>query len=173
MATSLGALGVQHDQVAAADGDLDSFDWFENNRDDPEVGSIRLQTELDELELVDFFEVMTATASEGPQAMVAVKNGFRMVIDPRDFDRFWSTAKQHRQKVEDMLGVWQLLMETVTNRPTQQSSDSSVGRLPTAPSSPAASISPVSPGRPDLALVQYNAELTRQEVEAEMAAQAG
>lgn len=162
---SLGKFGTPHAPVAEAEAD--TFDWFGSD--------VRLSTEVNEVELIDLMETFTQLDESNPTAIVVVKNGFRLILHPDDFDGFWSAAKQNRQKIEDLMPVLQALMEAATARPTQQPSDSSPGRLPTPVNSPDVSPSAVLPGRPDLVLLQQGGEETRRDLEqrARQAALAG
>ena len=153
---SLGSFGKQHAPVEAAEPD--TFDWFGS--------SVRLSSEVNEVELIDLMETFTQLDEANPTAIVVVKNGFRLILHPDDFDGFWTAAKQNRQKIEDLMPVLQALMEAATDRPTQQPSDSSPGRLVTPVNSPVVSPSQVLPGRPDLELLQQGGEDTRRDLEA-------
>jgi hypothetical protein len=87
---------------------------------------------------------------------------FRQVIHVDDFGRFWALAKSHRQQIQDLMEIYQVLLEAVTARPTRRPSDSLVGQPPIATNSPDASSSvAVSAGRPDLQVVHEDSAATR------------
>lgn len=157
---SLGSLGkVREPEVV----DETTFDWFGQ--------TVRLPPlTVSQLELVDMAEKMQATDENDPGALAVIKDLFRLVIHQDDFVKFWVSAIQHRQSVEDMMQVYSVLIEVATNRPTRRPSDSSDGPLATPTNSTPASSSPEpQPGRPDLVLLMEGGEQTRAQLAAAVA----
>ena len=148
---SLGTFGKQHDPVDLAN--RDTFDWF--------GATITVSAELNEIELIDFMDSARGIESNDFAAVGALKDAFRMLIDPADFDAFWAGAKKNRQSVEDLSEVFQVLLEGAVARPTQRRSDSSAGPPATGASSPAALVSSASSGRPDLQVIHDDSAATR------------
>jgi hypothetical protein len=155
----LGSLGVE--RAAQVDDDPITFNWFGDK--------IRIVSEFNEIELVDLMERADNIDVNDLRAATAIKDMIRLVISEDDFDTFWATANAKRQKLDDLMAVFQVLIEAATNRPTQQRSDSSPGPQPTPASLPVASSSAASagrPGRPDLVIISEDDAQTRQRVKA-------
>lgn len=75
------------------------------------------------------------------------------------FETFWRVAIDNEQGVEDLMAVYTVLMEAMTNRPTQKPSGSSDGQRAIPATSPVDSSSEVaSSGRPDLQVMRQDAE---------------
>jgi hypothetical protein len=151
MGASLGSFGTVHPIVEQVDPD--TFEWFGS--------TIRVTADVNEVELIDFMDTTRGIESKGLAALAAVKDGMRMLIHPDDFDTFWRLARQNRQQTDDLTELFMILIYGETDRPTQQPSDSSVGRLPTPESSPEGSSSPVSSSRPDLQLLMDDSAAER------------
>lgn len=167
MGVNLGPLGVE---PQAAEDDPTTFNWFGTQ--------IRAISQFNELELVDLMERADSIDVDDIKAAVAVKDMLRLIVNAEDFDTFWTIAKAKNQKLDDLMRVFQVLMEATSGRPTQQPSDSSVGRQATQPSLPGGSSSPASvgrPGRPDLVIIGEDDAATRAKVQeaARAAAMAG
>lgn len=142
---SLGSFGVVHEPTTP-NAEPDTFEYF--------GAIIRIVNDPDDIDMIDFLESARTIDDQGLMALTAVKDGLRILIDPRDFDLFWLTAKQNRQTVEDLSKLFSDLVTGETDRPTQQPSDFSNGRLETVESSTAVSFSPpVTSGRPDLQII--------------------
>jgi hypothetical protein len=122
VSTYLGELGE-----ATEPNDV-TFDYFD-------ARSLRVHPDFCELDLLDFVEATAAIDEDSPQAMTAVKDFFRSVIHPDDFDLFWRTAKGNRQGVKKLMRTIWTIVETISGRPTTQPSDSSGGPSTTAPTS--------------------------------------
>lgn len=133
---SLGSFGVRHEPEVVEEET--TFDWFGTE--------IRLPVlAVSQMELVDLMEMATSTDDTDPGAVVVVKKLFRMVIHPDDFQQFWNIGIQNRQQIDDLMPVFQVLLEAATARPTRQPSDSSSGRPVTPAASPVSSSSTVEP----------------------------
>lgn len=152
MGASFGKLGVEH--PAPDQNDPDTFEWFGS--------TVRVIAEVNEIELIDLMDAARDLDAAGLAGLAALKDAFRMLIHPEDFDGFWKLAKANRQKTEDLAQVFQVLVQGATDRPTRQPSDSSAGPLVTAASSPAVSVSEARPGRPDLQIIHEDAALQRE-----------
>jgi len=133
-----------------------TFEWF--------GAEIWLTSVYDELQLVDLMESARYVDQEDPMALVVVKDTLRLIIDEKDFNRFWRIARDHKQRIDDLAALIQQLVVAVTNRPTQQPSDSSAGLPPTVASSPAASPTQASRGRPDIQHLIDSGEADKQKL---------
>jgi hypothetical protein len=149
MMASLGKFGVAH-PVSVAES-VTTFDWFD--RTQAAGNPIRVIADVNQVELIDFMETVRGIDAAALEAMVVVKDGFRLLLNPDDFDDFWRLAKVNRQEVDDLVEVFMVLVSRATDRPTSQPSTSSTGRLPTSVNLPEDSSTPVSSGRPDLQLL--------------------
>lgn len=135
--------------------EVDTFNFF--------GASLRINPELSDLSFVDFIEMHGALDGNDPTAMVAIKDFLRGVVHPEDFDEFWTLSKKNRQRLDDLAPIAMGLIEAVTGRPTEGSSDSSSGPSATGASSMDASYSRViqeheAEGRSDLAEVYVIAQ---------------
>lgn|SRR5690242_14130582 len=150
---SLGRFGVQREAVE------DTFDWFEH--------TLRVNPSLSELELADFLEIASAVDENNiAQAMALLKDTFRLVVHPDDFEAFWTTAKRERQGAQDLMAVFHAVIESVADRPTDRPSDSSDGPQLTSVTSVDDSSSQVirrleMEGRPSIALMVAQAAESR------------
>jgi hypothetical protein len=141
MTIDLGDFGADHDPVEY------SFQYFGD--------TIRVHPELTDLAIVDLFgRVGGRTLAESMQAINRIGELF---IHPEDVDRFWSSARAHRQTQEDVIGLALALVGAMSERPTLQPSDSSDGLRRTDTSSTGDSFSRAieildDRGRPDLAV---------------------
>lgn len=152
MGASFGKLGV--DRPAVDQNDPDTFEWFGS--------TVRVIPEVNEVELIDLMDTARDLDAAGLAGLAALKDAFRMLIHPEDFDAFWMAAKANRQKTADLAEVFQVLVQGATDRPTQKPSDSSAGPLVTAASSAVVSTSePVRVGRPDLQIIHEDAAAQR------------
>lgn len=121
--------------------------------------TIRVHPNLSDLALIEFMESAVAIDSmDGADAMVAVSRMLRSLVHPDDWSTFWDAARANRQQIDDMTGLAEKLIESLTDRPTERPSDSSDGPPSTDEKSPVVSSSPVvrrleQQGRPDLALM--------------------
>lgn len=163
---SIGKFGVE--RVAEVVNDT-TFEYFES--------VIHLSPlSFNELEFVDLMETAGQVDENNPAAVTLIKDMFRLVLAPEldengdpiadyvgsGFDTFWALAKRNRQGIEDLMPVYQALMEAQAQRPTQRPSDSSDGPPTTPPSSPVDSSSdPESDGRPDLLALKAGSAETR------------
>lgn len=150
--TSLGQFGTTRPPAEGF-----TFDYFDS--------TLRVHPDLSDLDLLDFVQmagVLESDEVDGMAALHAVMSMLRRLVHPEDFDGFWALAKANRQTIEDLTELAQAVMVGVTERPTEQPSDSSDGQSSIAPSSTVVSSSPVtrleSAGRPDLALVVHQAQ---------------
>jgi hypothetical protein len=152
---SLGSLGVAHAETPAKEGaEPDTFEWF--------GFTLRAVEEVDEVELVDVMASFHAIESEGIAAIGAIKEGLQMLIHPDDFGTFWRLARQNKQKIEDLMEAFRVLLYRPTDRPIQRQSDSSIGLPVTTESLPVDSPSPGSAGRPDRQIIHDDHEEWRQ-----------
>lgn len=117
---------------------------------------IRVAADASELAFIDFMEEFGTLDEDDPKGFKATKDLLRSFIHPDDFDLFWSTAKQNRQGVEQLITVVKTVVEALAERPTGQPSVSAGGPVSTLPKSEGDSSSAVihsliAKGRPDLA----------------------
>ena len=151
MARSIGSYGVEHEPPT---DDPDTFDWF---------GSpVRLIPGVNEVELVDLMHQARSVDAEDVAAAAIIKDLFLMIIWPDDFAAFWTTAKTKRQEIEDMIELFRVLLQAITDRPTQQPSDSLSGRPTADAKSQPDSLPQVSSGRPDLQIIHDDSAATRE-----------
>lgn len=151
MARDLGSFGVE--SAEPQDADYDDFGWF--------GARIRVQSSVNEVELIDLMGQARVVDVDGRDlgSLAVVKDLFLLVIHPDDFDQFWGLARQHKQRLDDMLSLFTTLIESITDRPTQGLSDSSPGQPSTAENSlpdssgSASSGPPERHGRPDLQII--------------------
>lgn len=143
--THLGNFGVERPPLAM------TFGWFGSE--------IRVEPNLTDTVLMDFLKTATAIEDEaGPEAMQAIEDFLRALIDVADFDRFWMNGRKHRQNIEDLMKVAYAILEAATDRPTQAPIDSSDGRSKTVVgstvNSPATAVQRAleAQGRPDIAV---------------------
>jgi hypothetical protein len=149
---SLGSFGVV--RAAVADPDPATFDWFGQ--------PVRVTPfEVNQIELVDLMETIQHVDETDPRAVSIVKDLLRQVLHVDDFDQFWSIARTQRQEIEDLMGLYEVLLQEIAARPTRQSSDSAPGRLATSASSPDVSYLPAPAGRPDIQLIHDDNQATR------------
>jgi hypothetical protein len=148
---SLGSFGVIHPEITQTEPD--TFDWFGS--------TVRVTVDVNEVELIDLLDAARAVDSADLSALTLIKDGLRTIIYPDDFNQFWELARKNRQRIEELATVLANLIESATDRPTQQPSDSSPGRLTTEANSGDGSPSPVSAGRPDLQLIRDTTDLDR------------
>lgn len=106
--------------------------------------TIRVNPELTEIAVMDFFEEADQVGKEDPKAMLIVKRFARDSIHSADFDKFWGSVKSHGQDTEDVMGLLWKVLEGVTARPTGRPSDSSDGPTATSSASPVISSAPAS-----------------------------
>lgn len=125
---------------------------------------IRVHPEFGELVFSGWVGEFGALDSEDSENVVkgatAAQVLMSRVIHEDDFDTFWKLTLKNRQTTVDLMGLVSKIVEAQADRPTKQSSDSSVGRKRTAASSKAVSSSVErleDSGRPDLALVHEQA----------------
>jgi len=159
---SLGSFGTLHEVPTDQQDEAQTFDYFGTE--------IKLEQDFNQVELVDLMESARTIDENDPTAMVIVKDTLRVLIDPDDFTTFWDLARRKRQTLEDLARLMQMLMEAQTDRPTQQPSDSSVGRQAIDVSSLGALLPPGSRGRPDLQLLVEQGQETRSKIAAAAAA---
>lgn len=100
---------------------------------------IRTHPLLTDTALVDLLEKSGELDDRDPRAAIVVKQFIRDVIHPDDFDDFWKLGKAHGYSTLEFAEVAARIIEAVTGDPTQESSDSSSGQLPTATRSPGVS----------------------------------
>lgn len=141
--TNLGSFGE-----APPETELDTFTWFGSE--------LRINDELSGLAYVDFIVEHGDIDENDPKSYSAIKEFLRLAVHPDDFDEFWSLGKKYRQGLGDLARVVMRLIEAVTDRPTEQSSDSSTGLPETKPNSTGDSYLRViqeheTEGRPDIA----------------------
>lgn len=119
--------------------------------------TIHANPSLSELDYVDFIETAGTVDPEtaGPETVGLVKSFARMCIQPDDFEKFWQTAKTHRQGIAEVFKVLQAIVEVVADRPTERSSSSAA--TPTTDATKSAGVSSAVAarleGRPDLQLI--------------------
>ena len=105
-----------------------SFGWFGE--------TIRANSNLTDVVLMDFAEEAANIDENSPQAMTFIKRQMRLAINSEDFDRFWSLALENGQDTTDLMRVMKAIVESVAQRPTVLPSDSSVGQPRTVVTSP-------------------------------------
>lgn len=135
--------------------EVDTFDWFGTE--------LRVNPLAGEVAYLDFVEKFGSLEENDPRAVTASKDFMREIVHEDDFDVFWRIARERRQGIERLFGVAMKIIEAITGRPTERSSDSPPGPSATAENSTAASYSRVrqeleQEGRADLALVYLQAE---------------
>lgn len=141
---NLGSLGTERPQA-----EPNEFGWF--------TTTIRTNPGITDLVLADFMETATAidmdNAEQAAASLGLIKQFLRDMIHPDDFDRFWFTAKQHGQGIEDLLGVAKAIIAEASSRPTMLPSVSTDGQ-PRTPENSASALELIAeqafPGRPDL-----------------------
>jgi len=133
------------------------------------TAEIRVETDYNQIRLVNFMEAARNIDETDPMALVIVKDLCRVLIDGRDFNTFWKLAEQNKQQLEDLVAVVEGLTVALTGHPTRQPSDSSAGRLETSQNVQADSPTPVSLGRPDLQILQDGAAVSRKAMAAKVA----
>lgn len=117
--------------------------------------TIRVNPNLTEIVIMDFFEAAEKVGAKDPHAMVIVKEFARDVISPDDFDEFWALVKTRGVNSDSLMRLIWKVLEGVTARPTGRPSDSSDG--PTVTSSE----SPVTWSQPDAAQSRREAFLSQ------------
>jgi hypothetical protein len=159
---SLGKLGKRKGSEVVTET---TFDWFDVE--------IHLSAKgFSELEYVDLVERANQIDDASAEAITLIKDLFRMLLADeatagdnwKGFDTFWQLAKANDQGIEDLMAVYQVLMEALTARPTQRPSDSSGGPGTVTAISPPDSSSPASSGRPDLQVMREQAAEDRARV---------
>jgi hypothetical protein len=161
---SIGKFGKPRPQAEQAEPD--TFEWYGSD--------IRLQSGINQVRLINLMATARAVDSDSPAAAAIIRDLFEMVVQPDDFANFWQLAEDNWVDTEDLVELSQVLMEAVTNRPTQRRPDSSVGQPQTPVNSQAGSSSqvssgpveePTTPHRPDLVLLQQGGRETRERLE--------
>lgn len=132
-----------------------TFGWF--------GAELRVHPELCDTSYVDWMEEFGDLDKNDPKAALGVKRFMQVVVHPDDFEQYWALGKKHRRTQEQHFEVAHKLIDAITDRPTEQSSDSSAGLSATAENSMDASYERViqeleGEGRPDLALVYVEAQ---------------
>lgn len=132
-----------------------AFGWFGTQ--------VRISHDFGELVFTDWVEEFGTLKETDPRSIGSVKALMRRTIHPDDFEEFWRLAVAHRQNSEDLAGLFQSILASVTERPTKRPSSSSDGPVPTGPSYAAGSPLRVvdrleAQGRPDLALAVVKAQ---------------
>lgn len=124
---------------------------------------IRVNPAFGELDVFDFMEEASSLDENDPAAMTLIKRSLRACVHEDDFDQFWKLARRNRQTSADLTQIFRQVLEAVTDRPTQQPSDSSDGPVSIGTKSTGGSSSAVvrrleAQGRPDLALAVVRAQ---------------
>jgi hypothetical protein len=101
--------------------------------------TIRVNPELTEIAVMDFFDEAEKVGKTDPRAMLIIKRFAEDSIHPQDFAKFWALVKSHGQDTEDVMGLLWKVLEGVTARPTGRPSDSSAGPTVTSSASPVTS----------------------------------
>jgi hypothetical protein len=101
---SLGDFGTIKPKV------VDTFGWFGTE--------VRVNPALSDLVLMDFADEAKDLDENSPEALGFVKRQMRLVIDPQDFDAFWSAAIANRQDSVDLMTVMKRIIESTAKRPT-------------------------------------------------------
>lgn len=128
MASSLGQLGQP--KVAP----VDTFDWFEE--EDITIGNVS------SLVLIDFMDrAKLVSQDDVAQGLAVLRDAFRSIVAPRDFDRFWTASIANRQEADDLMALMTTLIELRSTRPTRRRSGSRSGPARTAGKSKAGSVS--------------------------------
>lgn len=128
-----------------ADGKVLDLGNFGHVEDVPAVGQwpepakfpwfgveVRVNPALSDTALVDMIETAGELEDTDPQAAIVIKDFVREVIHPDDFADFWKLGKAHGYQTAEFAECAARIIEAVTGDPTQESQDSSNGRLPTA-----------------------------------------
>jgi hypothetical protein len=137
MGGSLGELGVK--KVARAD----SFGWF---GEEMTIGNVS------ELVLLDFLDAARQVDEKDlVRSLEVIRDGFRVIVAPEDFPRFWEICIREKQGTHDLMTLMTQLIEGTTGVPTKRRSGSSHGRRDTKQKSKAGSSSGAT--RPKLAAV--------------------
>ena len=133
----------------------------EKSDDVPTFGLVgqtfRVAPNLSDLAIMDIVETTLAAENmSGVQALAATKALLQSLVHPDDFDAMWAHARATAQTIDDITGLAQAIIASVTDRPTRQPSDSSDGPQETGPSSEVVSFLPAkerleAKGRGDLA----------------------
>lgn len=131
MSRDIGDFGVVHEPYD------ETFGYFGQR--------LRVHPDLSDLALVEFAALGDGLGEEttGSEANAAVMGVFRTLVHPEDFDAFWSTSKANRQSMDDLMVFAEKVIEAVTERPTEQLSNSSDGQPSTETNSVVVSTSPV------------------------------
>lgn len=142
---SLGSFGTP-DTGAAEEKTFDYFDV-----------TLRVDPDIVDADMIDWVEEMGELDESDPRAGTAVKDLMRRVVLADDFDLFWSTAKRHKQSIDQRMTVIAQVVAAISKHPTSRPSDSSGGPERTVLSSPAdfalaAQRRLERDGRPDLAV---------------------
>jgi hypothetical protein len=115
--------------------------------------------------LMRFAKVAQGGVDSGDMAgLAAMYDLLEQVIDPKDWNRFQATADRARVDGDELMMFVAKVMKQITDRPTEQPSDSSDGLPTTGVNSTAGSSSPVISrlkGRPDLQLMVLQAQEAR------------
>ncbi len=111
----LGAFGAKVDGLEVAE-----FTYF--------GATIRTNPKMSQLDLVDFLEEASSLDEGDPMAAVTVKKFLRNLVNEKDFDGLWATARDNGQGIPELLELAKNIVEGLTNRPTGPRSDSSEKR---------------------------------------------
>lgn len=168
---SLGSFGTEREPL-----DLD-FNWFGEtirvNPDASDLDFMEFMQNAENIELPDDLEGLTASQQAAVMntmtAVTTAMNAFvRGQIHPQDWERFWRTAKAHRQQNSDLMQLSRDITAAVARFPTGRSSGSGTTPSTTSPKSSAAASSTARrervtghalellKGRPDLKLALIN-----------------
>lgn len=134
----VGSYGKKKDRIES------SFDWFvgcDCGDCDGQGMEVRVNPRFTDLLITDQMAKVAHLDAAEPAAFEAMRNMVSMFVHTDDFERFWTIAIQHGQSTEDLMDLYQDVMEKIADRPTGQPSDSSSGRLTTDPNSSDASLS--------------------------------
>lgn len=140
----------------------------------------KLSPDVSELEFLDFMSKANAIDMEASDkaaaqanAMSTLKEYLSNVVHESDRERFWATAKKHRQSIEDLMTLANGLTEALNGVPTGRPSVSSTGRPDTEPSSKedvSSRALEILNGRPDLQMAVLHAQESRTNKEAALQA---
>lgn len=114
--------------------------------------SFRLVDEPSEFAWMEFADAAESIDSNTMPAMAAVYRLLQDAITADDWPRFRAAARKNRATTETMMPVIFAVGQAVTDRPTGQPSDSSVGLAATPPKSVSThevAATELFPGRPD------------------------
>ena len=107
--------------------EVDTFEYYGET-----IGVHPTASELPFLDLLEQADNEEIDETD-PRTGLMIKGLFREYIQPEDFDRFWSLARQHGQGTDKLIQVVYRILELKAQRsPTKPSSGSSRGRKQTA-----------------------------------------